>query len=199
MSRLTAGTTRLRSPQRIFAALVVAVLSGVVLWGRLSLADRIEELSGREAPSPVRTPADSSQPMTLASIDPGVDLASLGDLYRASVVLQANGRYGEAMQGFEDVFESNPYGEMADNALFWIGEIHYARGDFPSAIKIYERIAGDYPDQNKAPDALLRAAKAYGKLGDLLQGRQTLERLIAEYPYSMAAASARPSLERYRY
>ena len=163
------------------------------------LVDRIERLSTRETPVPGGTPTASPESVARNTISPSLDLAILGDLYRASVVLQANGRYDEALEGLEEVFESDPYGEMADNALFWIGEIHYARGDFPSAIKIYERIAGDYPDQNKAPDALLRAAKAYGRLGDLLQGRQTLERLIAEYPYSMAAASARPNLERYRY
>lgn len=39
MSQFTAGNIRLRPPQWIFAALVVAVLSGVVLWGRLSLAE----------------------------------------------------------------------------------------------------------------------------------------------------------------
>ena len=127
------------------------------------------------------------------------DPRKIGELYQAAVVLQANGRYDEAIDALTEVYEADPDGELADNALFWMGETHFARGEYPLAVKLYERVVADYADENKAPDALLRVSRAYGRMGDLIQARKVIDRLIQEYPYSTAAVSGRAERESYRY
>jgi len=130
---------------------------------------------------------------------PQVDGESLEADYRAALLLQAEGKFNPAMVLFETVYESDPDGDLADNALFWLGEIRFAMKDYQSAIKMFERLTVDYPDGDRAPDALLRVGFSYSALGDLLMARGVFERVIERYPYSTAAENARSQLEKTRY
>jgi tol-pal system protein YbgF len=125
--------------------------------------------------------------------------AQLADDYRAAIVLYGKGRVKEARQAFQDVFDSDPGGELADNALYWIGETYFAANDFQNAMRYYRRVATDFGDQNKAPDALYKMGLALAKTGDLALARKTLEEVIAKYPYSSPAASSKQELKRIKY
>ena len=97
------------------------------------------------------------------------------------------------------VYSSDPAGELADNALYWIGGTYYETGKFNEAARVYDRLLENFPAQNKAPDAMFRKALTFVQLGDLALARQVLESLIDEYPYSTAAVAAKRELERIRY
>ena len=105
----------------------------------------------------------------------------------------------EARRGFEAVFESDSGGELADNALFWIGETYFAAGDLNNAVRYYTRVVNEYSDQNKAPDAMFKTALAQAKTGDLALARRTLQQVIERYPYSSTASSAKAELQRIKY
>ena len=125
--------------------------------------------------------------------------AQLADNYRAAIVLYGKGRAADARQAFQAVFDSDPSGELADNALVWIGETYFNAGDFQNAMRYYRRVAADFGDQNKAPDALYKMGLALAKTSDLALARRTLEDVIQRYPYSSAAASAKQELARIKY
>jgi tol-pal system protein YbgF len=141
-------------------------------------------------PAPVRATAPVSGPLQSAAI---------ADSYRGALILYGKGRMAEARTALQQVFDADPAGELADNALYWIGETYYAAGDFSSAMRAYERVTKEYPEQNKAPDAMFKIGLTFAKTGDLGMARKTFDEVIKRYPYSTAASSAKLELKRVRY
>ena len=143
----------------------------------------------RPAQQPSRTPSASSSSAA----------AEQADVYRSAMMLYGRGRVTESRAAFQKVFDAEPTGELADNALFWIGETYFAAGNYAEAARYYRRVTTEFADQNKAPDALFKIAISHEKSGDLALARQTLRELIRDYPYSSVADSAKRELERIRY
>ncbi|HVS32687.1 MAG TPA: tol-pal system protein YbgF [Thermoanaerobaculia bacterium] len=176
-----------------------------VLNARIS---RLEEM--REAPlsSPVPAPAPSPPAARAGGVPPNpiaataqraVLGAQIADAYRNALVLFGKNQAADARAAFQEVFNADPAGELADNALFWIGETFYTTGDYRNAMSYYRRVSEEFGDQNKAPDALFKLALALEKTGDLALARTTLQQVIARYPYSTPAASAKGELNRIKY
>jgi tol-pal system protein YbgF len=125
--------------------------------------------------------------------------AELAEDYREAIMLFGRGRHTDARRGFQAVFDSEPEGDLADNALFWIGETYFAAGDLNNAVRYYTRVVNEFADQNKAPDALFKTALAQAKTGDLALARRTLQQVIERYPYSSTASSAKAELQRIKF
>jgi len=162
----------------------------------------VKDSSRTPVPAGDRRDGGSVVPTSVAlnAISPNlVDGETLATDYQKALLLQAEGRYDEAARGFERVYEAEPDGDLADNAMFWLGEMRFVGKDYQSAIKIFERVLADYPDGNRAPDSLYRVGLCYSALGDLMMAARVFDRVVASYPYSTAAASARAQLERIRY
>ena len=130
---------------------------------------------------------------------PSTKLADLADAYRNALMLFGRGRHAESRAAFQHVFDADPNGELADNALYWIGETYFAAGDYSNAMRYYARVTKEYADQNKAPDAMFKMGLTYVKSGDLAMARRTFEECIRKYPYSTPAASAKYELKRIKY
>lgn len=146
-------------------------------------------------------PEPSASPIAAATQTPQRALvgAALADDYRKAITLFGGGRHADARAAFEAIFNADQGGDLADNALFWIGETYFAAGDYTNAMRYYRRIVTDYSDQNKAPDALLKTALSLARTGDLALARKTLQQVIADFPYSTAASSAKAELQRIRF
>ena len=125
--------------------------------------------------------------------------AQIAENYRQAIMLFGGSKFGEARRGFQGVFDSDPSGDLADNALFWIGETYFAAKDYTNAVRFYQRVVNDYPTQNKAPDALFKMAMAQERTGDLALARRTLQQVIERFPYSSPASSAKAELERIKF
>lgn len=152
--------------------------------------------AAQSAPRPVPLPATvpaASQKQT------PVQVADIAESYRQAIILFGQGKNAEARAVFQQVFDADPGGSLADNALFWIGETYYATGDFTTAMRYYERVIREYAEQNKAPDAMLKLGMAYVKTGDLAMAQRTFEECVQKYPYSSAASSAKQELKRIKY
>jgi tol-pal system protein YbgF len=154
--------------------------------------------SGAPAPSPASS-APSPHPTPPPAPSSAVAGARIADAYRSAIVLFGRNRLAESRAAFQKVFDTDPHGELADNALFWIGETYYSAGQYGDAMRFYSRVTRDFPDQNKAPDAMFKLALAYERTSDLGLARKTLEEVISRYPYSTSAASAKAELKRIRY
>lgn len=157
---------------------------------------REEPMAREERVAPRQQPAApvQAQPQQRALIG-----AQLAEDYRQAIMLFGRGRHADARRAFQAVFDSEPTGDLADNALFWIGETYYAAGDYNNAVRQYNRVVNEFSDQNKAPDAMFKIALAQAKTGDLALARRTLQQVIERYPYSSTASSAKAELERIRF
>jgi len=136
---------------------------------------------------------------TAAGGTPALRSAELADRYRSAIVLFNRGRFAEARAAFQQIFDTDRTSDLADNALFWIGETHYSAQDYGAASRYYRRVVDEFGDQNKAPDALFKLALTFEKTGDLILARKTLEEVISRYPYSTPARAAKSELNRIKY
>jgi tol-pal system protein YbgF len=155
-----------------------------------------------EPPAPAaRAPRPSSPPPAGERQAPQQALlgAQLADEYRQAIMLFGKGRHAEARRGFQAVFDSDPAGDLADNALFWIGESYFAANDNSNAVRYYNRVVNEFSEQNKAPDAMFKIALCQVRTGDLALAKKTLQQVIERYPYSSTASSAKAELQRIRY
>lgn len=152
------------------------------------------------AAAPTAAPAVAGvAPSETGSVSKAMLGAQMAENYRAALMLYGKSRPADARKAFQAVFDADPAGELADNALYWIGETWFAAGNYREAARYYDRVVKEYADQNKAPDAMFKLGVTEEKSGDLKQARQTLESLIQRYPYATAAASARVELKRIKY
>jgi tol-pal system protein YbgF len=150
--------------------------------------------SVRAIETAVEAPAATEQPVQRALVG-----AKLAEDYRQAIMLVGRGKHAEARRAFQQVFDADPTGDLADNALFWIGETYYAAGDYTNAVRHYSRVVNEFSDQNKAPDSLFKIALAQARTGDLALARRTLQQVIEKYPYSSTASSAKAELQRIRF
>ncbi len=176
---------------------------------------RLARLEESGAAAPMQTPASApavvevqpqaqaqpqvTQPQVTQPVQRALVGAKLAEDYRQAIMLFGRGKHADARRAFQAVFESESTGDLADNALFWIGETYFATGDYTNAVRHYMRVVNDFADQNKAPDALFKIALAQERTGDLSLARRTLEQVIERYPYSSTASSAKAELQRIRF
>ncbi len=116
--------------------------------------------------------------------------------YQAAFNLLKDGKYDEAAVAFREFLARNSQHELAPNAMYWLGEAHYVRRDYPAALAAFEGLLQDYPGNRKTPDALLKVGYCQAELQRPGPARTALTRVVQEFPNSQAAAEAQARLAR---
>ncbi len=132
----------------------------------------------------------------LTSTQATIPAASPEGEYQAAFNLLKDGKYDEAAVALREFLGRHRQHELASNAMYWLGEAHYVRRDYPAALAAFDGVLKDYPGARKSPDALLKAGYCQYELQRYGPARTTLSRLVQEYADSPAAADARTRLER---
>lgn len=114
--------------------------------------------------------------------------------YLATFELLKNGRYDEAVRGFDTYLKRYPEGRYADNAAYWMAEASFVKRDYPAAARAFERVVTRHPDSPRAPDALFKLALTQFELKKNREGTATLNQVIERYPNSNAARLAQQRL-----
>jgi len=91
--------------------------------------------------------------------------------------------YKQAIDVFENLIASDANNSLSDNAQYWIGESHYALGQYKKAVIDFEKVF-TFPKSNKNPDAQFKLGLCYVRLGDGAKAREEFQRLIDVYPES---------------
>ncbi|MEO8032993.1 MAG: hypothetical protein ABI837_01060, partial [Acidobacteriota bacterium] len=95
-----------------------------------------------EAPPPMTIEPPPPPPRATLSVA-GTNRALLGaqiaEDYRNALMLYGRNKLADARKAFQNVFDADPAGELADNALYWIGETYFATGNFTEAMRYYSR------------------------------------------------------------
>jgi tol-pal system protein YbgF len=97
---------------------------------------------------------------------------------------------------FGQLRDAHPDHELADNALYWMGESWYAEAQWLKAAQAFVRVAKEYPRGNKVPDALYKLAKSYERVGDAQGAGDVLRQLARQFPGTPMAKRALDDLER---
>ncbi|MBN1154912.1 tol-pal system protein YbgF [candidate division KSB1 bacterium] len=123
-----------------------------------------------------------------------VDLNPLS-IYNTAYMDLSRGNLQLAIQGFQQFLDTFPQSEMADNALYWIGEVYYSKNDFNKAIAEFKKVVETYSRGDKVPAALLKIGYCYLNLGDRVNSRKYLNSVIEKFPSTEEARLARGRLE----
>lgn len=117
------------------------------------------------------------------------------NLYDTSMASFKEGKYEDAMKGFQALIKKYPNSDRADNAQFWIGECYMGIKQYEKAILAYQEVIKKYPKGNKVPSAMLRQAIAFLEIKDKTSTRLLLKKIINKYPKSSEAQIAKKKLE----
>jgi tol-pal system protein YbgF len=170
--------------------------------GRIQEEDLDEPVLVAEPP-PLRATEVASAPETTAApadaapADAGLPVSAAGqELYDQGYTLYHQGQHVEAEASFQRFLAAHGDTELADNALYWIGESRYSRTDYRGALAAFREAAERYPKGNKVPDALLKAGAALEKLGDYSGARQSYRDIQRRFPDSATALVAAERIAR---
>ena len=136
------------------------------------------------APAPPLPPA-----IPKGTVQAAFDLA-LGEL--------REGRYAQAIAGFEQLMNAHPGTNLASDAQYWLGEAHYLSRDYNAAKEAFINLGLNYPQSVRLPDALLKLGYLYGELGDTSRARDVLQKLVQVYPNTPAGRLAEQQLQSLR-
>jgi tol-pal system protein YbgF len=114
--------------------------------------------------------------------------------YDAALALYERHQPNAAQERFQAFLDQYPQSALVPNALYWLGESHYAAGRMDLAIMQFKKVAETYPRHTKAAAALLKAGYAYARLGDRENARFYWQILLDDFPDSAPAALARKRL-----
>ncbi|MGB0588725.1 MAG: tetratricopeptide repeat protein [Myxococcota bacterium] len=118
-------------------------------------------------------------------------------LYKRGMKDIKKSNYRLATGVFKKLLKRYPTHDLADNALYWMGEGAYAQGDWLQAMTWFQDVILRYPEGNKLPDAMLKSALCYAKLGDTSYAVQMLsevETLFSGLPVAEVARKRRAAL-----
>ena len=90
--------------------------------------------------------------------------------------------YQAAESGFRAYLDAAPTGQLAANAQYWLGETHYARGQYRVAADIFLKGYRRYRSAGKAPDSLLKLGMSLNQLGEKDAACATLGELSQNHP-----------------
>lgn len=151
----------------------------------LEIADVPPPAPGPDEAFPTPPPPTPAPPPPTDPVTPEVR-----DLYDASYTLFHEQRYDEAAASFTRFLELHPHTDLSDNAQFWLGECHYARGDYDRALTAFMTTVERYPSGNKVPDALVKAGKSLENLGDREAAIETYREILHRFEGTAASAIA---------
>lgn len=103
--------------------------------------------------------------------------------------------YNAAIPLFESLLGASAQHSLSDNAQYWIGECHFALGQYNSAIIDFEKVF-TFPKSNKLDDAQYKLGLCYLKKGDKTKAREEFDRFLRDYPNSELTSKAEKHLSK---
>jgi tol-pal system protein YbgF len=114
--------------------------------------------------------------------------------YQEALSMFNDRNYQNAIEAFESLLASQANHSLADNAQFWIGECHYALGQYKKALIDFEKVF-TFPKSNKNDSAQFKLGLCYLRLGDKSKAREEFQRLVDVYPKSEYLKRAQSHLQ----
>jgi tetratricopeptide (TPR) repeat protein len=109
------------------------------------------------------------------------DARSVPELHEAAKAELVAGRYAEAAKQFDRIYELDPGGALAPEALYAAGLAHDGAGDRDAALARFEQTATRHPEAPLAREALVRAVRVAAHLERWQRCAEIAELLMQRY------------------
>ncbi|WP_425507882.1 tol-pal system protein YbgF [Thermomonas paludicola] len=139
------------------------------------------------APATITTAPAAPVPTGMAGKD---EQASYGNALDA----MKSGDYVESARRLRDFLDAFPNGQLAPNALYWLGESYYVTQNYALAGQQFQRLLDRYPSHDKAPGALLKLGLSQYGLRQFDTASVTLRQVSQRYPGTDVARTAEDRL-----
>ena len=116
------------------------------------------------------------------------------ELYNAAYADYSKGNYVLAISGFEEYATRFPDSDLADNALYWVGECHFSQGEYDSAVDAFDNLLELHPRSDKAAAGNLKKALAFMELNQVGTAIVQLRYVVSNYPSTDEARIAEDKL-----
>ena len=139
-----------------------------------------------QAPTTLGAASQAATATQTAAATPGQGFATPKAQYDNAFTLLSQANYPAAEQALGDFISQHPQDPLAGNAMYWLGETHYVRGQYREAAVTFAEGYQNYPNSAKAPDNLLKLGKSLSALGQNQDACGTLSELLRRYPKAPA-------------
>jgi tol-pal system protein YbgF len=109
-------------------------------------------------------------------------------IYDMALLDRDRGNNELARQGFQEFLEKYPQSEVADDAIYWLGEIAYGEGKYEEALGHFDNLLTRFPAAEFAPTALFKMRTCLLELNRQDEAWDAGGRLLELYPESPEAA-----------
>ena len=138
----------------------------------------------------------SQQAQTAAQQQQQLNVPPPDVLYNNALRDYNGGNVDLAKQEFSDYVKNYPNTDLAGNAYFYLAELAFKAGDYPTAIKGYDQVLQTFPDGTKAASAELKKGLAQIESGQRDAGITTLRHVVQRYPRTNEAMQAKDRLRK---
>lgn len=115
----------------------------------------------------------------------GTDMMVPSQLYAQAQTYLMQKKYDEAIKGFELYLEKYPEGELAEDAMYYLGDAHFGLKSWQNAAVSYAKMLTAYPESKYTASARLKYAQSLLKLADAAKKEEAinyLKSIIQDYP-----------------
>jgi tol-pal system protein YbgF len=131
-----------------------------------------------------------------AGQDALADLPEEGrSIFQAAQLDRSRGNIDLAREGFTEFLDRYGESELADDAMYWLGDLDYGEGNWQGASDHFAELLAKHPDTSWASAALLKSGYSLEKRGDEVRAEEIFRELIAKHPESNEAALAKEALD----
>lgn len=130
------------------------------------------------------------------SVEVNVEGKSPKDIYNQGFSALKDKDYPTAAALFKALVTNYPNHDLADNAVYWTGEIFYDQKDYKEAIRIFNRLIETYPNGGKVPDALLKIGFSYHSMSDKANAVKYLKKVVVDFPFTDPGSKAEAMLNK---
>ena len=166
----------------------------------LDLSGRVDRLDGTTPAASAAAPAASAAPQASAPPTAGNPVAVAAPATAAGMDEQSayghafealkSGDYVESARRLREFLAAYPGGQLAPNAIYWLGESYYVTQNYALAGEQFRLLLDRYPTHDKAPGALLKLGLSQYGQRQFEATSATLRQVLQRYPGTDVARTA---------
>ena len=116
--------------------------------------------------------------------------------YDEAFELLKQSRYEDAISKFQQMADTWPNSQLADDSYYWMSEARYVNREFEHALSGFRTVVTRYPDSQRVPEALLKVGYIQYDIGAYEEAAETFRDIIARFPGHQVTVAADTRLRR---
>ncbi len=116
--------------------------------------------------------------------------------YEAAFELLKQSLYEDAIDQFQQLVDTWPDSQLADDAYYWMSEAMYVIREFEYALSGFRTLVIQYPDSQRVPEALLKVGYIQYDIGAYDDAAETFRDILSRFPGHQVTVSAQTRLRR---